>query len=72
MLGQIRLKYLDADADVKVGDIVLTSGLGTIFPKGIIIGRIYKVKTDKNFRYKYAFIKPEVNLKKLEEVLCIK
>lgn len=72
VLGQIRLKYLDADADVEVGDIVLTSGLGTVFPKGIIIGRIYKIKLDTTFRYKYAFIKPEVNLRKLEEVLCIK
>lgn len=70
--GQIRLKYLDADADVQVDDIVVTSGMGSVFPKGIMIGKIYKVKTDKTFMYKYAFIKPAANLKKIEEVLCTK
>jgi len=68
----LKMRYLNIDADVKEGDAVLTSGFGGNFPKGILIGKVIKVEMDKSKLYKYAYIKPAVNLGKLEEILCVK
>ncbi len=67
-----RLVYLADDADVKKGDIVVTSGLTGIFPKGLLIGEIIHVGKDLNNLYKYADVRPASKPTRLEEVLCIK
>lgn len=67
-----RIVYLEKDADVVKGDLVYTSGLTGIFPKGIIVGEVINVGKALNNLYKYADIKPYSKPSKLEEVLCIK
>lgn len=67
------LKYLPLEADVREGDLVLTSGLeGGLFPKGLAIGRIKKIEPPhpQNLFLKIVVI-PEVNLSSLEEVLLL-
>ena len=51
---------------------VLTSGMGGIYPKGILIGEVAKVEKEKGRLYKYAIVKPSSELLKLEEVLCLR
>lgn len=70
--GDCKLIYLSLDSDIKGGDKVLTSGMGGIYPKGIMIGEVVKVEKEKGRLYKYAIIEPLNKLSKLEEVLCIK
>lgn len=70
--GKCMLIYISLDADIARGDKVLTSGMGSIYPKGIIIGEVVGIAKEKGRLYKYAIVKPSSELTKLEEVLCIK
>jgi len=63
---------LARESDVIKGDIIITSGLGGIFPKGIPIGEVYDVKNEEGGLLKYAEIKTAVDFSKLEEVLVIR
>ncbi len=65
------LQYLPSDADIQVNDLVITSGLSDLYPKGISIGivkEIYKEETSGEIK---ALIEPSVDLTKLEEVLVV-
>lgn len=67
------LKYLPLEADVREGDLVITSGLESgLFPKGLTIGRIKKIESPhpQNL-FLGIVITPEVNLSSLEEVLIL-
>ncbi len=66
------LEYLSHDADIKVDDIVITSGLGSVFPKGIVIGRIAGIKKESHDLFQKVIIKPEVDFTKLEEMFVVK
>ena len=65
----------DIDAEftkkVKEGDIILTSGLGYFYPKGLRIGEVISVSEDKVKVNKSAIIKPYVDFNKLEELFII-
>ena len=68
------MKYLPLEADVREGDLVLTSGLeGGLFPKSLVIGRIKKIEPShpQDLFLKIVVI-PEVNLSSLEELLLLK
>lgn len=66
------LNYLSRNADIKKGDLVITSGFDGFFPKGVILGEVEKVYSEDFGLYKYAEIVPAVDFNKLEEVLVIK
>ncbi len=66
------LKYLLTKASVKVGDKVVTSGLGGLFPKGILVGKISRVKKNPNRLFQEVEVVPSVDLGKLEELFIIK
>ena len=66
------MEYLSHDADIKINDIIITSGLGSIFPKGIKIGRVVGVKKEKHALFQDVLIRPEVDFTKLEEVFVVK
>lgn len=65
------LKYITRTDPVQVGDIVLTSGLGNIFPKGIKIGTISRIERERYGITQFIEILPSVNLRKLEEVIVL-
>jgi rod shape-determining protein MreC len=69
--GNCKLIYLSLDADIVIGDKVLTSGMGGVYPKGIFIGHVVEVAKEKGRLYKYAVVEPSSKLSKLEEVLCV-
>ena len=66
----LKLYYLPKDADIKVGDTVVTSGLGGIFPKGLYVGRILFLADEENGEYD-ACVLSDVDFEHLEEVLII-
>ena len=59
------------DADILEGDTLVTSGFGSIYPKGLYIGTIVSIHQDDNDFVKYAVIRPGVDFSKLEEVFVI-
>jgi rod shape-determining protein MreC len=67
----VKMLYIPMDADVAAGDVIMTSGLSRIFPKGLVIGSIVSVGKSKTGLYKYAIIKPSAYPFDQEEVLCI-
>lgn len=70
--GDLRLQYLTDNADVKVGDTIVTSRLSTAFPEGILIGQITDVQASVNDHTVECLVDPAVDLSELEEVIVIK
>lgn len=70
--GKCKMIYISMDAEVSIGDRVITTGYGTIFPKGVMIGEVAQVGKEPGRLYKYAIVKPAQDLSKIEEVLCVK
>jgi rod shape-determining protein MreC len=66
-----KLKFLPYDADVVKNDIVVTSGDGGIFPKGLFIGYVVRVGLKDRGLFREVDILPFVKFSKLEEVLVI-
>lgn len=66
---ELILKKIDSDFDIKVGDLVISSGLGGIFPKGIPIGEITEVSTDDYGLTKLAYVKPSADFSLLDHVV---
>ncbi len=69
--GLCVMDHIDTNVDVAYGDIIETSGLGGIYPKGIVIGKVRQVVQSENDLYRYAIIEPAVDFKKLEEVVVL-
>lgn len=66
-----KLNYLPLNSNVKVGDMVLTSGLGQLYPKDIKIGKVIAIEEDKGKLIKNALIEPSVDFNKLEELFVV-
>ncbi len=69
--GLCRMVHLPTDSDIIIGDQIITSGLGEIFPKGILIGEVIEATLEKRDPYKTAIIQPAVDFRRLEEVIVI-
>ena len=65
------LKYVQKSEDVQVGDTVVTSGLGGVFPKGLVVGTVSQVDRKRPGIFQYIEVTPSVDLSKLEEVLVL-
>lgn len=66
-----RMVNMARDADVVKGDKIITSGLGGLFPKGIMIGEVVDVVNEEGGLLKYAVLKPAVDFSRLEEVFVL-
>lgn len=70
--GMLTLAYLTPQADVRPGDLVVTSGLGSIFRlKGLPIGRVVSVRHEEHTAGLEAMVQPFVDVHRLEEVLLL-
>lgn len=69
--SQCKLTFVDKDANIIVGDILVTSGTGGIYPAGINVGTIREISADNTGILNYAVVEPMVNFSKLHEVLVI-
>lgn len=69
--GQLRMTYLVKDAPVEKGQVVVTSGLGGIFPGGIPVGKIVSVRPEPTGLTKEALVQPLVDFARLEEVFIL-
>lgn len=68
---QIQMSFVDRKSNVKLGDAVYTSGLGGVFPRGILIGTVSDADLDPQGLYQSVGLKPAANFRRLEEVMVI-
>ena len=66
------LRYLAKDADVKASDVVISSGMGGVIPKGLVIGRVVKVIRNSVAGTTSALVRPSVRFGQLEQVFVIR
>ena len=69
--GLLYLEDLDADAVVNPGDVVVTSGLGGSYTRGLIIGRVVKVDASQGDATRRVVVSPNDTTGTLEEVLVV-
>ena len=70
--GTVRFKFMARDgASVAPGDLVVTSGLGTLFPKGLPVGRVIKIEDKGSALFHFAVLAPAVDFSRVEEVLLV-
>lgn len=69
--GSLRLEYVPGSSDVKPGDLVVTSGIDGIYPKGFVIGTVEQVGPGSG-GYRQITIRPAVDFTRLEEVLVVR
>ncbi len=70
--GLCKIEYIPVDLDLSQGDVIETSGMGGIYPKGIIIGTVKEVRQGESDLDKYAIVEPAVDLKRLSNVVILK
>jgi len=84
--GIVRGQYGDAlimdwilqTENVKPGDVVVTAGLGlgdelrSLYPKGLVVGKVVQIQNAEAAAYQRAIIAPAVDLRRLENVLVVK
>ena len=69
--GLTKVTNLPLDSEIKEGDVIVTSGLGQIYPKEIRIGEVISVESDEIKSMKTAIVKPYVDFDKLEDLFII-
>jgi rod shape-determining protein MreC len=65
------LKYVKRSEDIQEGDRLVTSGLDGIFPKGIVVGSVTKVRKQTLGLFQHIEVMLAVNLARTEEVLVV-
>jgi rod shape-determining protein MreC len=65
------LKYISKTQDVKEGDIIVSSGIGGVFPKGMMIGQVNHVDRQEAGLFLRINVTPSIDFSKLEEVSVI-
>ena len=70
--GTLRLEFVTIDSDVKEGDIIVSSGLGGVYPKGLPLGVVASVDRPENASYYTIIVTPaSSDTENNEEVLVI-
>ena len=63
--------YVIKTCEIKAGDTIVTSGMGSVFPKGLYLGTVTKIKDARSKLFKDVRVVPVVDFSKLEEVLIV-
>lgn len=66
-----RMVNIPKDSDVRAEDMVVTSGYGGVYPKGLVVGKIIEVHNAEGGLLKYGVIDTSVDFQKLEDVAII-
>jgi len=65
------LKYVSYYADIQVGDLLITSGLDGIYPKGLAVARVVSVSKHEARAFQTVLAEPAVHFSRLEEALVL-
>lgn len=67
----LKMKYVSAGADVKEGDLIVTSSVSRLFPPGLLIGKVVRAVKKESDLFLQIEIVPAADLSKTEEVLVV-
>jgi rod shape-determining protein MreC len=65
------LLYVRREEQVRLGDVIVTSGMDRVYPKGIMVGKIVTVEENSGSLFKEISVAPAVDFSKLEEVFVV-
>lgn len=68
---ELTMDFVSKDATVTLGEVVLTSGMGGVFPKGLIVGEVFEVDAPSNALYPLIKVRPTAKLEGIEEVAVL-
>lgn len=68
---RLRINYLVPETKVKIGDEIVTSPLSSVFPPGVIVGKVSDFASSDNEAFRSAVIKPAVNFNNLREAIVV-
>lgn len=69
--GDISLDMIPRDSNLQVGDVVLTSGLGGLYPPNLLVGQVISVRSLESELFQQAAVQPNVEFSRLQFVLLI-
>jgi len=69
--GMLRLGYLSSGTAVKAGDLIVTNGIGGIYPRNLVIGTAKSVHSSQYDVSLYAEVTPAVDVKSVQDVMVI-
>lgn len=69
--GRLRLPYLTNSADIELGDLLVSSGLGGVFPSGYPVGRVLEVERRPGQSFAEVIAEPAAELDRDREVLLV-
>jgi len=69
--GLCRVRYLNPEADIQVGDKVITSKLSSSFPESLLVGEIIQIVEDVHEKSRECILQPAVSFSQIEEILVI-
>ena len=69
--GYLKFTKISIDAEIEEGQVVVTSGLGGIFPAGLLIGEVVSYDTDEFGLTQTAYVEPSADFNRLDYVLII-
>jgi rod shape-determining protein MreC len=69
--GLCQMVYIEADSDIRKGDKVISSGIGEVYPRGILIGKVTEVYEDERTRTLVALVEPAADLESISKVMII-
>lgn len=69
--GKMRLMYVAKTADIRTGDIFITSGLGDHYPEGYPVGKVLSVSKDPAHQFASVFLQPSARLDSSRQVLLV-
>ncbi len=69
--GYCKMTYLPLTSQAKQGDLVITSGIGGVFPENLVVGTVREVRTETSSVSLYAVVEPAVNVADVKDVYVI-
>lgn len=69
--GKVTMDFVSIETTLQAGDVIITSGMGGVYPKGLVIGEVAKVSADRNQLYQEIDVLPAVSLRSIEEVIVL-
>ncbi|MBS4006889.1 MAG: rod shape-determining protein MreC [Clostridium sp.] len=71
MPGYLRMINLPRDANIQPGDTIISSGLGGIYPQGLVLGYVLEMVEEELGLSRFALLRPAANFNRLEEVFVV-
>jgi len=70
-IGPLSIKYMPANADIRAGDRIVTSGLSEIFPRGLMVGTVRSISKKDYDIFQKVDVDPSVNFSRLDKLFVV-